>query len=218
MCILCGYLYWYCNGLEFRVVPMNWQEFTALLVLATAMSFSPGPNTTLSTALAANRGLRRAMRFVLAVPVGWTCCWCSARPAWARWWSRCRRCAGHQGARHRLSAVAGLEAQRAARSSAAPTARACESASGGRGAAVRQHQGLAAGADAGGRLDRRAAPTPGSACRRGAGDVSLPSPATSPTRGRRAAARLAGPGPAPAVVQPRDGRGAGADGVRGWSR
>jgi threonine/homoserine/homoserine lactone efflux protein len=50
---------------------MSWQEFTALLVLGTAMSFSPGPNTTLSTALAANYGLRRAMRFVCAVPVGW---------------------------------------------------------------------------------------------------------------------------------------------------
>ena len=50
---------------------MNWQEFTALLVLATAMSFSPGPNTTLSTTLAANGGLPRAMRFVVAVPVGW---------------------------------------------------------------------------------------------------------------------------------------------------
>ena len=51
---------------------MTWQEFMALLVLATAMSFSPGPNTTLSTALAANGGLPRAMRFVLAVPIGWT--------------------------------------------------------------------------------------------------------------------------------------------------
>jgi len=51
---------------------MTWQEFTALLVLATAMSFSPGPNTTLSTALAANGGLPRAMRFVVAVPVGWS--------------------------------------------------------------------------------------------------------------------------------------------------
>ena len=50
---------------------MTWQEFTALLVLATAMTFSPGPNTTLSTALAANGGLRHAMRFVWAVPVGW---------------------------------------------------------------------------------------------------------------------------------------------------
>lgn len=50
---------------------MNWQEFTAFLVLATAMSFSPGPNTTLSTALAANYGLRRAMPFVCAVPAGW---------------------------------------------------------------------------------------------------------------------------------------------------
>lgn len=50
---------------------MTWQEFTALLVLATAMSFSPGPNTTLATALAANHGLRRAMPFVCSVPVGW---------------------------------------------------------------------------------------------------------------------------------------------------
>ncbi|RST49195.1 LysE family translocator [Variovorax sp. MHTC-1] len=51
---------------------MNWQEFTTLLGLATAMSFSPGPNTTLSTTLAANGGLPRAMRFIFAVPVGWT--------------------------------------------------------------------------------------------------------------------------------------------------
>lgn len=52
-------------------MPMNWQEFTALLVLATAMSFTPGPNTTLSTALAANHGLRHALPFIFAVPVGW---------------------------------------------------------------------------------------------------------------------------------------------------
>jgi threonine/homoserine/homoserine lactone efflux protein len=50
---------------------MNWQEFTALLVLGTAMSFSPGPNTTLTTALAANYGFARALRFACAVPVGW---------------------------------------------------------------------------------------------------------------------------------------------------
>ena len=50
---------------------MSAAEFTALLVLATAMSFSPGPNTTLSTALAANHGLRHALPFVLSVPVGW---------------------------------------------------------------------------------------------------------------------------------------------------
>ncbi|MHB1198451.1 MAG: LysE family translocator [Polaromonas sp.] len=50
---------------------MNWQEFTALLVLATALSFTPGPNTTLSTALAANHGLRHALPFIFAVPVGW---------------------------------------------------------------------------------------------------------------------------------------------------
>ena len=50
---------------------MPFVELSALLVLATAMSFSPGPNTTLSTAIAANRGLKPAMRFVLSVPVGW---------------------------------------------------------------------------------------------------------------------------------------------------
>jgi threonine/homoserine/homoserine lactone efflux protein len=46
-------------------------EFTALLLLCTAASFTPGPNTTLSTALAANFGFRRALRFVVAVPLGW---------------------------------------------------------------------------------------------------------------------------------------------------
>jgi threonine/homoserine/homoserine lactone efflux protein len=51
---------------------MNTAEVTALLVFCTAMSFSPGPNTTLSTALAANHGLRRALRFCVAVPTGWT--------------------------------------------------------------------------------------------------------------------------------------------------
>jgi threonine/homoserine/homoserine lactone efflux protein len=50
---------------------MPWTEFTALLVLGFAMSFSPGPNTTLSTALAANRGLRGALHFVASVPLGW---------------------------------------------------------------------------------------------------------------------------------------------------
>lgn len=51
---------------------MSAAELTALLVFCTAMSFSPGPNTTLSTALAANLGLKRALRFCLAVPAGWT--------------------------------------------------------------------------------------------------------------------------------------------------
>jgi threonine/homoserine/homoserine lactone efflux protein len=50
---------------------MTAAELSALLMLATATSFTPGPNTTLSTTLAANRGLRGALRFVLAVPVGW---------------------------------------------------------------------------------------------------------------------------------------------------
>ena len=50
---------------------MSPSEWTALFVFCTAMSFSPGPNTTLATALAANHGLRRALRFCLAVPAGW---------------------------------------------------------------------------------------------------------------------------------------------------
>lgn len=50
---------------------MSLTELIALLLLSTAASFTPGPNTTLSTALAANLGLRGAMVFVLAVPVGW---------------------------------------------------------------------------------------------------------------------------------------------------
>lgn len=50
---------------------MSTAEFTALLLLCTAASFSPGPNTTLSTTLAANFGLKRALGFVVAVPIGW---------------------------------------------------------------------------------------------------------------------------------------------------
>lgn len=46
-------------------------EFMALLALGTVTSFTPGPNTTLSTALAANRGFKGALHFVVAVPVGW---------------------------------------------------------------------------------------------------------------------------------------------------
>lgn len=51
---------------------MSAEELAALLSFATAMSFTPGPNTTLSTALGANLGLRRALPFILAVPTGWT--------------------------------------------------------------------------------------------------------------------------------------------------
>jgi threonine/homoserine/homoserine lactone efflux protein len=52
-------------------LPLSAAELSSLLVFATAMSFTPGPNTTLSAALAANGGLKRALPFVLAVPVGW---------------------------------------------------------------------------------------------------------------------------------------------------
>ena len=50
---------------------MTAPELAALLMFSTAMAFTPGPNTTLSAALAANHGLRHAMRFVIGVPVGW---------------------------------------------------------------------------------------------------------------------------------------------------
>lgn len=50
---------------------MTATELTTLLVLSSVASFTPGPNTTLSTALAANRGFRYSLRFVLSVPVGW---------------------------------------------------------------------------------------------------------------------------------------------------
>ncbi len=51
---------------------MSSAELTALFVFCTVMTYSPGPNTTLSTALAANEGLKRALPFCLAVPTGWT--------------------------------------------------------------------------------------------------------------------------------------------------
>ena len=50
---------------------MTPEEWIALLALAGAASFTPGPNTTFSTALAAHRGLAHALPFIFAVPVGW---------------------------------------------------------------------------------------------------------------------------------------------------
>ncbi|NBX56116.1 MAG: LysE family translocator [Betaproteobacteria bacterium] len=50
---------------------MDPSEWAALLAMCVAVSFTPGPNTTLSTAMAANLGLHRALRFCMAVPVGW---------------------------------------------------------------------------------------------------------------------------------------------------
>ncbi len=56
---------------ETHTLALSAAELSSLLLFATAMSFTPGPNTTLAAALAANHGLRHALRFVLAVPVGW---------------------------------------------------------------------------------------------------------------------------------------------------
>ena len=52
-------------------LPLPWSDLLALLGVVTAMAFTPGPNTLLSAALAANRGWPVALRFCLAVPVGW---------------------------------------------------------------------------------------------------------------------------------------------------
>ena len=46
-------------------------EFIALIFFCAAMSFSPGPNTMLTTAIATNEGFKRTIPFALAVPVGW---------------------------------------------------------------------------------------------------------------------------------------------------
>ena len=68
-----GKVYCCCAALAAYTGPtMNAQEFAALLAYSTAMAFTPGPNTTLSSALAANGGLRHAMRFVVAAPLGWS--------------------------------------------------------------------------------------------------------------------------------------------------
>jgi threonine/homoserine/homoserine lactone efflux protein len=124
---------------------MNWQEFSALLLLATASSFTPGPNTTLSTALAANFGLRRAMRFVCAVPVGWSLllALCSAGVGRQSW--RCRCCAGPScaGVAYLLWLAARLANSR--QLAGGPDAPERELRPG-RDAAVSQHQGLDAGA------------------------------------------------------------------------
>lgn len=50
---------------------MSLRELIALLVFCAAMTFSPGPNTMLTTAIASNEGLRKVIPFTLAVPLGW---------------------------------------------------------------------------------------------------------------------------------------------------
>jgi threonine/homoserine/homoserine lactone efflux protein len=46
-------------------------ELISLMIFTAAMSFSPGPNTMLTTAIATNEGIRKTIPFALAVPVGW---------------------------------------------------------------------------------------------------------------------------------------------------
>lgn len=49
----------------------NANEFIALVIFSAAMTFSPGPNTMLTTAIATNEGFRRTIPFTLSVPIGW---------------------------------------------------------------------------------------------------------------------------------------------------
>lgn len=47
-------------------------EWLSLLTFASAMSFTPGPNTTVSTVIGAQRGWRAALPFILGVTGGWS--------------------------------------------------------------------------------------------------------------------------------------------------
>ena len=47
-------------------------EWLSLLTFASAMSFTPGPNTTVSTVIGAQRGWRSALPFILGVTLGWS--------------------------------------------------------------------------------------------------------------------------------------------------
>lgn len=50
---------------------MSYNEIWALILVLVSGSFTPGPNTALSTALGMKGGLRFAFPFVASVPVGW---------------------------------------------------------------------------------------------------------------------------------------------------
>jgi threonine/homoserine/homoserine lactone efflux protein len=50
---------------------MSLRELVTLLIFCAVMTFSPGPNTMLTTAIASNEGLRKVIPFTLAVPLGW---------------------------------------------------------------------------------------------------------------------------------------------------
>jgi len=49
----------------------NANEFIALIIFSAVMTFSPGPNTMLTTAIATNEGFKRTIPFTLSVPIGW---------------------------------------------------------------------------------------------------------------------------------------------------
>lgn len=51
---------------------MDAAEWLALFTLCTAASFTPGPNTTLSTSMAATVGLRSTLPFIFGVGAGWS--------------------------------------------------------------------------------------------------------------------------------------------------
>jgi threonine/homoserine/homoserine lactone efflux protein len=53
------------------MLDFGFTQLLSLLAFCTVLSFTPGPNTLLASALAANFGLRATLPFVLGVPVGW---------------------------------------------------------------------------------------------------------------------------------------------------
>ncbi|MBI3768738.1 MAG: LysE family transporter [Deltaproteobacteria bacterium] len=51
---------------------MTAPEVASLIILVAAITFTPGPNTTLAAAVGANQGVTRALPFCVAVPIGWS--------------------------------------------------------------------------------------------------------------------------------------------------
>jgi threonine/homoserine/homoserine lactone efflux protein len=52
------------------VSPLSPSEWSALFLLITVTSFTPGPNTAISAAMGVNHGWRNTLGFISAVPVG----------------------------------------------------------------------------------------------------------------------------------------------------
>ena len=93
---------------------MSADELAALLIFATAMSFTPGPNTHACRPRSAPTSACGARwRFVVAVPAGWTLMMLACGLGLAALVAGGAGLRGGQVGRHRLPGVAGVEAGRA---------------------------------------------------------------------------------------------------------